>query len=99
MIASSSLYVALNFETQAVSAPARASRRFRLVFASRFGNTAGATVPFAPAGELPASLHRIRFVLEYGRSHYKLPRSACSRSMASNSALKLPLPKLFAPLR
>src|SRR5438132_543232 len=31
--------------------------------------------------------------------YYKLPRAACSRSMASNSALKLPLPKLFAPLR
>src|SRR5438876_3492482 len=32
-------------------------------------------------------------------SFYKLPRAACSRSIASNSALKLPLPKLFAPLR
>ena len=31
--------------------------------------------------------------------HQRLPRSACSRSMASNSALKLPAPKLFAPLR
>src|SRR4030095_9157492 len=30
---------------------------------------------------------------------YKLPLAACSRSMASKSALKLPLPKLFAPLR
>ncbi len=27
------------------------------------------------------------------------PRSSCSRSIASNSALKLPSPKLFAPLR
>src|SRR5438034_2954222 len=32
-------------------------------------------------------------------SFYKLPLAPCSRSMASNSALKLPLPKLFAPLR
>src|SRR4030095_16884458 len=30
---------------------------------------------------------------------YKLPLAACSRSIASKSALKLPLPKLFAPLR
>lgn len=30
---------------------------------------------------------------------YKFPLAACSRSMASNNALKLPLPKLFAPLR
>src|SRR5438445_8613229 len=29
----------------------------------------------------------------------RLPRAACSRSMASKSALKLPLPKPFAPLR
>ena len=31
--------------------------------------------------------------------HQRLPRSACSRSIASNSALKFPAPKLFAPLR
>gem|GEM_PF-6594195 len=30
---------------------------------------------------------------------YRLPRRACSRSSASNSALKLPLPKPRAPLR
>jgi hypothetical protein len=30
---------------------------------------------------------------------YKFPRNPCSRSMASNSALKLPLPKLRLPLR
>src|SRR5258705_6109786 len=30
---------------------------------------------------------------------YKFPLAACSRSIASKSALKLPLPKLFAPLR
>src|SRR5207302_8929946 len=30
---------------------------------------------------------------------YKLPRRSCSFSSASKSALKLPLPKLFAPLR
>ena len=30
---------------------------------------------------------------------YKLPRKPCSRSIASNSALKLPLPKLRLPLR
>ena len=28
---------------------------------------------------------------------YKLPRSACSLSMASNKALKFPFPKLLAP--
>src|SRR5579862_9445357 len=31
--------------------------------------------------------------------HQRFPRSACSRSIASKSALKLPAPKLFAPLR
>ena len=30
---------------------------------------------------------------------YRLPRAACSRSMASNSALKLPFPKLRLPFR
>ena len=30
---------------------------------------------------------------------HRLPRRSCSRSIASNSALKLPLPKLRAPLR
>ena len=31
--------------------------------------------------------------------HNNVPRRACSRSMASKSALKLPLPKLRAPRR
>ena len=30
---------------------------------------------------------------------YKFPLAACSRSIASNSALKFPFPKLLAPLR
>src|SRR5438067_13853957 len=30
---------------------------------------------------------------------YKLPRRSCSFSSASKSALKFPIPKLFAPLR
>ena len=30
---------------------------------------------------------------------YRLPRNACSRSMASKSALKFPLPKDLAPRR
>ena len=33
------------------------------------------------------------------RNGYKFPREACSRSIASNSALKFPLPKLRLPLR
>src|SRR5438094_5050342 len=32
-------------------------------------------------------------------SPHSVPRRACSRSIASNSALKLPLPKLFDPCR
>lgn len=32
-------------------------------------------------------------------NYYKFPLSSCSRSMASNRALKFPLPKLLAPLR
>lgn len=35
----------------------------------------------------------------YLPTDYRVPRTACSRSIDSNSALKLPLPKLFAPLR
>jgi len=31
------------------------------------------------------------------RHVYRLPRRSCSRSSASNSALKFPAPKLFAP--
>src|SRR5262249_9786911 len=34
-----------------------------------------------------------------GHCCYKLPLSACSCSIASNSALKLPFPKLRAPFR
>lgn len=37
-------------------------------------------------------------VAERSRS-YKFPLRSCSRSMASKSALKLPLPKETAPLR
>ena len=33
------------------------------------------------------------------KTAYKLPLAACSRSIASNKALKFPLPKLLAPLR
>ena len=33
------------------------------------------------------------------RATYSVPLFSCSRSMDSNSALKFPLPKLFAPLR
>ena len=32
-------------------------------------------------------------------TYYKFPRRACSRSIASNRALKLPFPKLRLPLR
>src|SRR5262245_20489251 len=31
--------------------------------------------------------------------HYRLPLAACSRSIASNNALKFPLPNDFAPFR
>jgi hypothetical protein len=34
-----------------------------------------------------------------GRHRYRFPRLACSRSMASNSALKLPTPKPREPCR
>src|SRR5690606_60485 len=39
-----------------------------------------------------------RSAREAGRC-YRFPRRSCSRSMASNSALKLPAPKERAPLR
>ncbi len=32
-------------------------------------------------------------------SRHKFPLAACSLSIASNNALKFPLPKLFAPFR
>ena len=35
----------------------------------------------------------------YKKIDYKLPLASCSLSIASNKALKLPFPKLFAPLR
>src|SRR6266508_2922242 len=41
----------------------------------------------------------LRCFASLNMTNYKFPLAACSRSMASNSALKLPLPKLFAPLR
>jgi len=42
----------------------------------------------------PEILFRISFI-----SRYNVPLNSCSRSIASNNALKLPLPKLFAPWR
>jgi len=35
----------------------------------------------------------------YTQNTYNVPRNSCSRSMASNRALKFPLPKEVAPLR
>jgi len=42
----------------------------------------------------PVHLNRLIFCLIY-----KLPRRACSRSIDSNKALKLPFPNDLAPLR
>ena len=58
-----------------------------------------ASILLALAGILPASYRTLSVAREHDRSVHKFPLAACSRSMASNSALKLPLPKLFAPLR
>ena len=38
-------------------------------------------------------------VADEDKPAYRFPRAACSRSIASNRALKLPLPKLRLPLR
>ena len=50
------------------------------------------TMPLANVGDL----HRASLG---GRSDYRFPRFACSRSIASNSALKLPTPKPREPWR
>ena len=42
---------------------------------------------------------RVRRRLRHARKCYRLPRASCSRSIASNSALKLPLPKPSEPCR
>ena len=50
-----------------------------------------------------AAKHRVPLVRQLPERvvdrHYKFPLSACSRSMASNSALKLPFPNPLLPLR
>src|SRR5215207_4392003 len=53
-----------------------------------------------PEGDVPLPRDLPERVIErHGPSFYRFPRKACSRSIASNSALKLPAPKLRAPLR
>jgi len=47
----------------------------------------------------PRNVEKCRMGVECRWGFYRFPRSSCSRSMASNRALKLPLPKLLAPLR
>jgi len=56
-----------------------------------------------PDSELRTIDSRLRtndyyFILEL-LTDYKFPLSPCSLSIASNKALKLPFPKLLAPLR
>ena len=47
----------------------------------------------------PMAMKALLIYLYRKLPHQRLPRRACSRSMASNSALKFPLPKLRLPLR
>ena len=53
-----------------------------------------------PRGRVSPRAGVVREARSIGECDYKVPRVSCSRSMASNSALKLPLPKLLraAPL-
>lgn len=65
-------------------------------FARRLGT---ASILLALAGILPARYRADGVTSQYEHSLHKFPLAACSRSIASNNALKLPLPKLFAPFR
>ena len=48
----------------------------------------------------PKALHQVRSLRSPGRRHrQRFPRFSCSRSIASNSALKLPTPKPREPWR
>src|SRR5262245_33891333 len=47
----------------------------------------------------PESSNGIRVLGHWRAQFYSVPLRACSRSIASNSALKLPLPKLREPWR
>src|SRR5438093_5661390 len=57
------------------------------------------TVAMEPDVMFSRNFAKFLIVRHYRSLLYKFPRASCSRSNASNSALKLPLPKLFAPLR
>ena len=50
-------------------------------------------------GDVPLSRDLAQGVVKRHLNGHRFPRSSCSRSMASNNALKFPAPKLFAPLR
>ena len=63
-------------------------------------DASGSSVPITPGpwphGTVSTSPARSRRKPTAARDH-RLPRRACSRSIASNSALKLPLPKPREP--
>src|SRR6266536_312347 len=60
----------------------------------------GGAVTMKPDVMFPRNLSEFLIIRHVDLSSlYKLPRASCSFSSASNNALKLPLPKLFAPLR
>lgn len=58
----------------------------------------GSGIPQFFIGDIAYSLTPNFSLVETPKS-YKFPLNSCSRSMASNNALKLPAPKDCAPLR
>lgn len=49
------------------------------------------------AFQQPKSFQKLIYMCGLSILYYKFPLASCSLSKASNSALKFPLPKLFAP--
>src|SRR5690242_16363594 len=56
-------------------------------------------LPAVDNAQARAIVTGVEEVSELHRELYSVPRRACSRSMASNSALKFPFPKLREPCR
>ncbi|SIQ21394.1 hypothetical protein SAMN05444858_101522 [Micromonospora avicenniae] len=86
-----------------VAAQGRTRRRGRdgaRVVAVRLAGGTGGRHEAAGGGRGPTSRRRrVRRGLRHAGKCYRLPRASCSRSMASNRALKLPFPKPSEPCR
>ena len=82
-----------------LEAQGRGGKRFRWIERGISCQKCRGTRSMAEPGSPSRRQKSVKTRLDISNGSYSVPRLSCSRSMASNRALKLPLPKLLAPLR